>query len=139
MRGEVSSSNERKDCFARPVLSLDRAMARSGSRNSKMQQRPMTFREFIKASATSPNHQFRMKASNISSPIDNLSSAGPSIFSANPRPLAIQEASVRPNRFMSLSREREPRIMSQQEQTRTTPRNNSGPKISLFPTTFPPA
>ena len=99
----------------------------------------MTFREYIKASGTSPNPQFRMKASAISSPIDNLSSAGPSIFSGNPRPVAMQEASVRPNRFMSFSREREPRVMSQQEQLRVPPRNNSGPKISLFPATqLPP-
>ncbi len=132
MRCEISSSTERKDCFARPVLSLDRAIARSGSRNSKVNQRPMTFREYIKVSGTSPNPQFRMKASNISSPIDNLSAAGPSIYSANTRPPA-QEASIRPNRFQSLSREREPRFISQQEQVRAPPRSNSGQKISLFP------
>jgi hypothetical protein len=111
---DISSSNERKDCFARPVLNLDRVLARSGSRNSKPQQRPpMSFRDYVKVSGTSPNP--RVRASNTSSPIDSLS-----------RPAPTQEASIRPNRF--LSREQEPRTMSHDQRIRI----NSGPRISLY-------
>lgn len=130
---DISSSTERKDCFARPVLNLDRALARSGSRNAKTQSRPMTFREFLKANGTSPNPQFRNRVSNISSPIDNLSSAGPTFTQSIARPPGITEACVRPNRFLSLSREREPRLLSnQQDQLRLNQRTNSGPKINLI-------
>lgn len=104
-------------------------MARSGSRNSKPQQRPpMSFRDYIKASGVSPNPQFRVRPSSVSSPMDNLSSAGLSSIQ-NTRP-PVQEAAVRPNRFLSLSREVEPRFMSQDQ--RIASRGNSGPRISLY-------